>query len=290
MKIFTRYVGAGTTGHVFRIPSSGGQNAEDLGVGASPILWAWSGDTIAVVPTGVESMIIELEALTKSNLLVRFGINFSIKLDPGIALRNFNFAVDAETDWREDLRPMFQSWAQGPVRDLSQATVIENILTKQTELIASLETHINSKLTAADVGVTLIAVEISKIEPKDANVSKALGATTREALLMTEQTAVHTRQMSAQTEATALAQKRIQDDQALAEQRKEQIAADNANTLALAEGEAKAEEARLKPFADVDKGVLTAIAFQKMAEKGVGRLDISTELLQALGLKLDGRA
>lgn len=283
-----RFRGAGTTGHVFVIPASG-KEIKDLGVGASPLIYPWSGDKVAVVPTGVESLVIEQDVLTESNLVVRVGVDLSIKLDPVTALRNFDFSEDAETDWRQELQPMLKSWIIEPIREIAQGSKIEEIIVRQKALIEKIESILRVKLEEAKLGVSVIVVEVSKIVPIDASIAKALGAEAREALLQAEGSAVHTRQMQAQQEATALENLRIEDAKSIAASRVEQITAENANRLSIAQGEAEAETKRLEPYAKTDKGVLLALAFKAMAEKGVGRLDITSDLLASLGAKISDR-
>ncbi len=132
-----RFQNAGTAGHVFLIGSSG--SVRSLGIGASPIVWPVLGTTVAVVPTGQESVSFGMVALTKSNLAVKVDVLFSVKLNPEKALNQFDFSISGANSWKQSVQARATEYCSQATRDVANKHELKEAIISHGEFKTAIE-------------------------------------------------------------------------------------------------------------------------------------------------------
>jgi regulator of protease activity HflC (stomatin/prohibitin superfamily) len=171
---------------------------------------------------------------------------------------------------------------------------LEAAIREATMIGAAVAERVRAVPALAALGVELQTVDILSARPTP-EVSKALEAEYREALLRKADEAVYARRAASVDEERTIKEKELASDSALEEKRQGLIALQGANTIQEADfqaqareragaAEAKAAEQQLAVFRALDPRAMLAYALHELGANAgrVGNLTITTELLAGL--------
>jgi regulator of protease activity HflC (stomatin/prohibitin superfamily) len=219
--------------------------------------------------------------------------------DPQKAADLLNLRIDPETSKyvTEDLKVLAQrivNLVQIEARaDVEKRSLEQSMRDAQT-IAADVARRLREGTALQSFGVELLSVYFLSVRPTP-EMSKALEAEYREALLRKADEAIYARRAAAVDEERTIKEKELGSDVALEHQRKELIVLQGNNALQEAENRgvalereaqsrAKASEVELAVLRALDPRTLLAIALREMGQNAgrVGNLTITTEMLSSL--------
>jgi len=135
----------------------------------------------------------------------------------------------------------------------------------------------------ANLGVQVDSLHITSMRATP-EIQKALEADYREQLQREADQAIYARRAAAVEEERTIKERELGTEVELENQRKELVDTQARNQLAKAEAEAKADEMKLNPYANMPPQALIGIALKDWAQYGgsVGNLSISPDILSGL--------
>ncbi len=255
---------------------------------------------IVAVPTGSTDANFVFNEITNNyqEITIQGQLTYRIA-DPKKAAALLNLRIDPETYTQvtEDLRVL----AQRITNVLQIETHVEVEKRSLEETIRdshAIATEVTRRLREGSVlssfGVDLSSVYFLSVRPTP-EMSKALEAEYREALLRKADEAVYARRAAAVDEERKIKEKELNSDVALEQQRKELIVLQGNNALqeagnrgaALereAQSKAKATEMELGVLRSLEPRALLAIALRELGQNAghIGNLTITTEMLASL--------
>jgi SPFH domain / Band 7 family len=280
--IIKLFSSAGATGHVFFF-----KNGRPINKGLAHGGLIGPMTTVAVVPTTAQIIQFVINALTKDNQRVTVAGNLTVKLDPVIAVLNFDFTVDPRNggyqgNWQETLNALTLQHVVRAVLASIKEMDIEQAIRSQNIVEEAVTTAFVGD-TFKKIGVTVESCLIPKVEPSNDDVLKSIGARERELRLTEADNALHQRRTNAATNDRAV--KRYEAETVLTlETERAKLITEQANNEELkATGDAKALKIRLAPLQALDAGRILGAALMTGFQSGrVGNVALTTELFSAL--------
>ena len=273
---------AGATGHVFFFKKG---KAINKGLAYGGLTGPMT--TVAVVPTTAQVIQFVIKALTKDNQHVTVAGSLTVKLDPVIAVLNFDFTVDSKNggyqgNWQETLNALTLQHAVRAVLASMKEMNIEDAIRSQ-DRVEEVVTTAFVKDRFKTIGVTVDSCLIPKVEPSNDDVLKSIGAKERELRLTEADNALHQRRTNAAANDRAVKQYEAETALSLETERAKLIAEQAKNEELKANGDARALEIRLTPLAKLDAGRILGAALMTGFQNGrVGNVALTTELFSAL--------
>ena len=192
------------------------------------------------------------------------------------------------TDDPEKLEDRILSAVRSQARAWVRARRLEAALAEADALSAALLARVRQDPTLAEMGVVVEALYLGQMTASP-DTKRALEAEYREALLRRADEAVYGRRAAAVAEERRIKQSQLDTEVELEEGRARLVEQQAQNRLTLAEAEARADEMKLAPYAELPARTLVGLALRDWAEHGgsVDALtitpDLVTQLVQALG-------
>ena len=238
-------------------------------------------------------------------------------VEPDKLVRLLNYSVDAKDRYVSDdpdkLNDRLIQQVQKRAHTFTQGTVLQSLLAKSEELSLDLLESLRLSEVVLSHGLEILTLSVLNIKATP-EMAKAMQAEAREQLLLKADQAVFARRNTAielerqikenelntervvEEKRQAVRQAQMQADVAIEQQRAELVDQQVANNRKLADAQIDALRNTLEAFRPMDwktlvaasghgdaKGLI-ALAFQQIAENAdkIGRLDISSDLLQSL--------
>jgi hypothetical protein len=285
MSFITWFRKAGSTGHVFLFK---GGKTHNKGIAYSGLVGPWT--TVAVVPTTPQILNFSVDTQTKDRQDVTVTGSVTTIFVPAVAVSKFDFTTDTKTgscggDWQEVLRALVIEQIIRAAQLEVQKHVVVDVIRAQKQIEDAIMAELGGKKFSTD-GITIVSCSIPTIAPKDRDVTAAIGATERHAMLTEADNALHTRRTRAAQNSRDLQTYEAQTKLALEGERENLLKKQGANKGLEAEADAKATEIRLAPLKNIPAGTLLGAALMTGFERGnVQSLAVTTELLAALGTR-----
>lgn len=259
--------------------------------------------SVVVVPTNSAEASFVFRDLTSNFQEVVIQGQFTYRVtDPNKTAALLNYVIDPRrrtylTKDPESLPNRIATVMQAKVHDQILSRSLEASIRDSETIANALFDAVKSDPTLAGMGVTVLTVHIQSIRPTP-EVAKALEAEYRETLLRKADEAIYARRASAVEEERKIKEKELATNVVLAQQRAELIDLEGQNALQEAKNKAEAEQIQsqskvealkqeLAAYQTMAPNHLAALGFNRMAEKGVERLTITSEVLSSL---LDAKA
>lgn len=271
---------AGANGHVF-ILKNGTTKSKGL---------AWSGfvgpkSTIAVVPTTPFTIDFVVIAQSSDKQEVRATGSLVVNFTPAQAVSKFDFTVDIngayKDSWPNKVKALVINEVLNPIRSKIKNLTVVGSTVAHSELSTEVMTAsaVDNNLFTTN-GMTVVSCSITNIESTNDEVSEAIGATDRQVMLTTADTAVHTRQMEAAKNDRALKEYEVETLQEVEKKKTDLITEQNKNKMEVATGDADVTKKLLEPYKEMPNGQIFALAVQELAKTGrIGTLSITPELM-----------
>lgn len=275
---------AGATGYVFYVANG---KRRDKGLAYSGMVGP--GTTVAVVPTVQQVLNFSVEALTKDKQSVTVSGNVKVTLSPPKAVATFDFTVNAHDGsyrarWESNLQSLVMEHVLGPIRARVMTRTLDEVVTSHFAIEQAIVAEIGTgKAALEQKGVTIDSCSVPDIVPADEDLSDALGASERQAMLTEADAATHGRQMRASENARKVKTYESQTAFTLEKERGRLVEEQGKNKLAEAEVEAAAVAARLKPFNDAEASKVFVVALFEAARAGkLGTINLTSDLYAAI--------
>ncbi|OZC01812.1 SPFH domain-containing protein [Rubricoccus marinus] len=213
--------------------------------------------------------------------------------DPERAAELLDFSVQPATQrYRSEDPQKLEDRILSAVRAQARAWVrqrpLEAALKDADALAASLLARVRQDATLAEMGIAVEALYLGSITAAP-ETKRALEAEYREALLRRADEAVYGRRAAAVAEERRIRQSELDTEVELETARQRLVEQQAQNQITLAEADARADEMKLAPYAELPARTLVGLALRDWAEHGgsVDALtvtpDLVTNLVQALG-------
>ena len=282
LNLITLFRSAGATGHVFLLKNG---KVADKGLAYSAFIGPKT--TAAVVPTTPQMLDFSIDAKTKDKQEVVVTGNITVTLIPAKVVEKLDFTVNPQdgsyvSEWSQTLNAKVIERVLRAVLDKVKGLSVEEATHSQKEVEDAVTAALGAQTFAND-GISIDSCSIPKIEPNDEEVTEAIGAEERQAMLTTADKAMHDRRLKAAKNERAV--KEYEAGTKLELEKKQGILLDEQgkNKEKEAVTDAKATTTRLAPLQSIEPGRLLGAALMKMAETGrIGNLAIGPELLAAL--------
>lgn len=267
------------------------------GVGAS-FFYMPSRTSIVAVPTNSAEASFVFRDLTSNFQEVVIQGQFTYRItDPNKTAALLNFVLDPKrrtyiSKDPETLPSRIATVMQAKVHDQILSRSLEESIRDSETIANALFDAVKADPTLTGLGVTVLTVHIQSIRPTP-EVAKALEAEYRETLLRKADEAIYARRASAVEEERKIKEKELATNVVLAQQRAELIDLEGQN--ALQEAKNKSEAAQIEAQSKVEAlkqelaayqamqpNELASLGFLRMAQKGVERLTITSEVMSAL--------
>lgn len=215
-------------------------------------------------------------------------------IDPARAAQRLDFTVVPETGaYRtEDPAKLLErivNAAQARTRGVVRTWTLEETLDRAQVLAETVTEKLRGEQALVDLGVVVDGVYVNGIKAQP-EVQKALEAKYRETVNRRADQAIFERRAAALEQERQLKQKELNTNIEVENQRKALVAKQVENNLALARGEAEAQEMKLAPLAKLPTQVLVAMAVRQWAENptAIGQLNITPDMLTQMAGWLGG--
>ncbi len=275
---------AGATGHVFYVANG---KRRDKGLAYSSIVGP--GTTVAVVPTIQQVLSFSLDVLTNDKQSVSVTGDVKVTLVPEVAVAAFDFSVNSKDGsyregWQSNLQSLVTERVLGPIRAKAKTLKLEDIVSAHADMESAITNAIGSGESALlEKGVRIDSCSVPNILPDEEDLSEALGASEREAMLTEADAATHERQMKASANARAVKAYEAATALTLEKDRAKLVDQQGKNKLAEAKSDAEALAERMKPLNETDPGKVLAAAIYELGKSGrVGSINLSPELLDSI--------
>lgn len=277
----TLFRAAGATGHVFTLSRG---KSQDRGIGWSGLIGPMT--TVAVVPTVPQIVNFSVDAYTKDMQQITVSGCIQARLNGQVAMSTFDFTVDNHsggyrTRWEALLQESVIEQVLDPIRNQALELDISTAVTSQPQFEATIRSAITGDSNPLKArGIVVESCSVSTVGPSDDEVNEAIGSREREALLSEADTARHDRRLKAVENDRTIKTFEAETGLKLEQERAKLVAEQGKNMVALANSEAEATEARLKPMTSIDSGQLMAASLMVAAKEGkLGSVALTTELL-----------
>lgn len=291
-----RYVKARPTDHVF-IYTGGRLTRQGLGR-AGFVFTPFA--TVAAVPMDARDDVFAVEAVSSDyqNVTIQGLISHRIA-DPVAAAGRQDFSIDLKT-LKPNGEPMKQvaerlkAIAQSAARESLARVTLDTALTRADELSRAIIDSIRADAGVAAAGVAVERVLVLSIRPSP-EIRKALEAHVREQLMRQADAAVFERRRAASEDehqlslgneenARQLAQSQIANARALEAERRTLAEERAATAAAEAESDAHALRVRVKPWTEIDKATIAALALKEWANRdnNLSSLTLSSDVLDRI--------
>ncbi len=167
---------------------------------------------------------------------------------------------------------------------------LEQALTRVKELAQEVLEQVRSEPALQALGVVVESLYFMAVTPTP-EMQKALEAEYRERLQRNADRAIYERRTAAVAEERKIRQGELETDIELEQRRRDLVEMQAANSLRLAEAEARADEMKLDPYANLAPQALIGLAFKEFAGNAgnIGNLSITPDMLGQLVGWLGGR-
>jgi len=259
--------------------------------------------SIVVVPTNSAEASFAFRDLTSNFQEVVIQGQFTYRItDPNKTAALLNYVIEPRrrayiTKDPESLPNRIATVMQAKVHDQILSRSLEASIRDSETIANALFDAVKADPTLAGLGISVLTVHIQSIRPTP-EVAKALEAEYRETLLRKADEAIYARRAAAVEEERTIKEKELATNVVLAQRRAELIELEGQNALTEAKNKAEAEQIQsqskvealkqeLAAYQAMAPNHLAALGFNRMAEKGVERLTITSEVLSSL---LDAKA
>lgn len=257
------------------------------GTGQLYLITPWH--TFARVPATEITIPVSFTELSADRLNVFVQGDLHVRLDVKKILARMDFTVDPWTNaWRSTDFDRLREEAGKALQRSVRAKIATRTLEDAIVSVSSIETDVISAISADKesflaLGLEIVSLFLTSIRPANKELERAVEAKKREEMLAAADKAVSERRMGAAENDRELKQYEAETGRLMEEQRAELIEIRNANIVSEAVADADAIEKRLAPYRNMEGNVLLALAIQEMAKQGVGELNITPDLLSAVG-------
>lgn len=252
--------------------------------------------SIAAVPTvSQDSLFIFHEATANfQQVAVQGLLSFRID-DPVKVSERFDFTIDPTNGryLKQDIEKLAQrvvNAMQDHARKEINTLPLERALIEIQELSDAVFHALKNESFFEKTGIEIEMLHFSSVEATP-EMKEALEASYRESLKRDADKAVYERRAAAGEEEFKIKQNEIRGDIALEEQRSTLVDIQAENDLKLAEAEAKAEQMRLDPYAQMAPQALIGLALKDFAgnANNIGNLSITPDMLGQLSAWMHAR-
>lgn len=245
--------------------------------------------TIARVPTVACEAPVVVRETTRDYQEVTIQGTLSYRItDPVRAASRLDFTVDAVTGaYRSEdpakLVERIVNPTQARARGVVRTWTLEETLDRAQVLAETVTEKLVGEAALADLGVVVDGVYIVGIRAQP-EVQKALEAKYRETVNRRADEAIFERRAAALEQERQLKQKEMATSIEVENRRRELVARQAENTIAVAKAEAEAQKMKLAPMAELPTPVLAALALKEWAANptGIGQLNITPDMLTQL--------
>ena len=211
-----------------------------------------------------------------------------IRLDPERLLERHDYSIDPRSGEyrsddpdkvREEVTHVLQSIVRSFIKVLTLKEAPKDLAGLRDAVLGAVRS-----LPAAftDLGVTVVNLFISGVEPANPDLKRALEAEARERLLADADRAIADRRMAAATSDRALKQYEAESALALETDRAKLVAAESGNAIARATADAEATRLRMAPYENVDATTLLALGIRELGAGKVGSVNFTPDFLAAV--------
>lgn len=248
--------------------------------------------TVSVVPLGVKTVTFQVVERSKDKQSIVVVGELVVENIPEMR-ETFDFSVYPQNgQFRNDptsqIEDQVRIAVRRPIRSIISTLTVDEIVkegAKKLEemLFAAIDdagSELMKKLKANHIAVQ--SGSIKSAAPADRELSGAIGADEREAVLRAQDDAVANRRMGAAEKDREIRTYEEETALTLETDRSKRIAKEGENRVAMATSEAQAIEKRLEPFANMEPGAVLAHAVMQAAEQGINRISLDPALLAAV--------
>lgn len=157
---------------------------------------------------------------------------------------------------------------------------LEQALTTAKELSTQVLDAVRGEDSLKKLGIVVESLYFTAVTPTP-EMQKALEAEYREGLQQHADKAIYERRVAAVEEERKIKQREMETDIELEDRRKDLVDMQAENSLKLAEAEAKADEMKLNPYANLEPQALVGLALKEFASNAgrIGNLTITPDML-----------
>lgn len=209
-------------------------------------------------------------------------------VDPKKAASILNYAIHPRTRGflshdPSKLATRITNLVQEVMRTEIQNLSLEDNLRKGADLARSTLERLQKMPDLDSLGVSIVNVFLTAVKPTP-EVAKALEADYREALLKKADNAIYDRRAVAVEQERRIQENQMTTDIALEKEREQLVELKASNILKEVEAEAKATEAKLRPYQKMDPCMVTAMGFMSLGENAakIGNVTITPDLLSEI--------
>ena len=205
--------------------------------------------------------------------------------DPLLVSSRLNFTIDPASSrfTSEDPDKLVQrivNLVQGHTRSKVNALSLEDAITNVHNLAVEVFGEVIENTSIAELGVAIESLHFTALKATP-EMRKALEADYREGLQQRADQAIYARRAAAVAEERRIRQSELNTEVELEARRKDLVDTQARNNLTLAEAEAKADELKLNPYAQMPPQALLALALKEWAGNAgnIENLSITPDLL-----------
>lgn len=200
-------------------------------------------------------------------------------LDFSLDLHTGSYATDDPEKLHQRIVHAVQMHARAGISALQLEEALVQAQRLATETLAKLRTED----ALAELGVVIESLYLTSIAATP-EMKKALEADYREGLQRRADQAIYARRAAAVAEERKIRQSEMDTDIGLEQRRQELVDLQAQNNLTLAEADAKADEMKLNPYAELPPQALLGLALKEWAAQpsAIGQLNITPDLLSQL--------
>jgi len=262
------------------------------GKGLSFLVWPWT--TVVRIPATDQPFPFAFSELSSDGQDVMIQGEIQVRLDSERILERRDFTIDARTNTHtsddphkvsEDVVNVLQTF----VRTIVSAKDLKDNLVSVAEIEEGSFVAIGeSSGSFTDLGVEVVSLHITSVTPGNRDLKRALEAEAREKMLAAADKAIHDRRMEAAESDRSLKGYEAETALELERANVELIEVQNANLVAEAKAEREATAEKLAPYRDIESTTLLALGIRELASGNVGEVNITSDLLAAIGKAANG--
>lgn len=205
--------------------------------------------------------------------------------DPLLVARRLNFTIDPSSsrftsDDPDKLVQRIVNLVQGHTRSRVNALSLEAAITNVHNLAVDVFGEVVDNISITELGIAIESLHFTALKATP-EMQKALEADYREGLQQRADQAIYARRAAAVAEERQIRQSELNTEVELEHRRKDLVDTQARNNLTLAEAEAKADELKLNPYAEMPPQALLALALKEWAGNAgnIENLSITPDLL-----------
>ncbi len=245
--------------------------------------------SIVVVPTQSIDAAFIFQEMTRAFESVAIQGQFTYRVDaPRETAQLLNFTIDPHTrqylsEDPDRLRQRIVNIIHTQMRQVVAGMTLEEVLRNSTNLAHDVLADIQGGGLVRQLGVELLSLHVLSTKPAP-DMSKALEAESREALLRRADEAIYARRRAAIDEERSIKESELATDTALEQQRESLITLQGANEERQAEYRARATAVEMRAFAATDPRMLLAVALKALGDNAekIGAVTVTTEMLASI--------